>query len=774
MSTSHKPQRASTPTKKNGENYKEDKLTTSNYQKIITETGTSRGNIKSSVHKSTVMVTQLKIKDNEQTILNSTTTSSETSSNEKPLPNNETQMVDSRLSTIFEYSKEHDKSTTNKYGEETKSSETSNGDKNNNELTSKITNSMSEHIRTSLTTKPNDNIKISDAEIKLTTTTVNKNKMTQKEQSSSNKGTIEDHTKGNKEKSRTSNTKNNDHITKISQTRDSRLTSSAENIVISKSISEHSSTVHLEITPREIEFESTVEINGFKTSLRQGSTNEIELSQTTEFAKTNLSKLTQPSTIDGTNHNNPENTKGNSDTGGETTDIAKAPEIDNDIRLTKFELHSTKDVNPGKTTDSRLTSSAENIVTSKPIYEHSSTFHLEITPSENEFESTVEINGFMPKRTSLRQSSTKEKELSQTTDITNESLSKRTRQSTIEGTNPNNPENTEGNSNTGGETTNITKAPEIDNDTKVTKFELHSTKDANPGKTYVETYNTDKLTVTTKVSGIRHDEKQVETTDRTEDKIKTTKETDSKETSPNQPTDIMELIVSPERPKGQITQLNSNSYFTSALNKVIQSQAADENTDYDKNTQISTSFTFDTKTKTWKAGETTTKDHTSEQNKETMGLMNTNKVSEESVTPNKQASTKITKLISENEQTEKSKQSTMEGNKETLDIGYDAKTFGIDQDPTSTATSTLTTPCVCPTASSLSPSTQSTTPGILTTSGSCFCPDITPSTVEEETSTNMPEMKGRRRRRKEISEMDLYVDNFDQKIMKKMPFLKSY
>jgi hypothetical protein len=46
--------------------------------------------------------------------------------------------------------------------------------------------------------------------------------------------------------------------------------------------------------------------------------------------------------------------------------------------------------------------------------------------------------------------------------------------------------------------------------------------------------------------------------------------------------------------------------------------------------------------------------------------------------------------------------------------------------------------------------------------------------LSEETSTNMPEMKGRRRRRKEIDEMDLYVDNFDQKIMKKMPFLKFY
>ena len=177
-------------------------------------------------------------------------------------------MVDNRLSTIFEYSKEYDKSTTNKYGEEvmgkeTKSSETSNGDKNYNELTSKITNSMSEHIGTSKTTKPIETIKMTDAEIKLTTT-VNKNKMTQKEQSSSNKGTIEDPTKGNTEKSRTSNTENNDHITKISQTRDSRLTSSAENSVTSKPISEHSSTVHLEITQSENEFESTVDINDFK------------------------------------------------------------------------------------------------------------------------------------------------------------------------------------------------------------------------------------------------------------------------------------------------------------------------------------------------------------------------------------------------------------------------------------------------------------------------------------------------------------------------------
>jgi len=38
----------------------------------------------------------------------------------------------------------------------------------------------------------------------------------------------------------------------------------------------------------------------------------------------------------------------------------------------------------------------------------------------------------------------------------------------------------------------------------------------------------------------------------------------------------------------------------------------------------------------------------------------------------------------------------------------------------------------------------------------------------------MPETNGRRRRRREIEEMDLYVDDFDQKILKKMPFLKFY
>ena len=122
-------------------------------------------------------------------------------------------------------------------------------------------------------------------------------------------------------------------------------------------------------------------------------------------------------------------------------------------------------------------------------------------------------------------------------------------------------------------------------------------------------------------------------------------------------------------------------------------------------------------------------DYSNEQKEDTMGLMNTNTVFKESVTPQiKGSSTQINKLTSEKEQTEKSKHSTTEENKENLDIGNDAKTVDIYKDPS--FTSPVTTPCVCPTTSSLSTSTQSTTPGILTTSGSCVCPDITSSMVE--------------------------------------------
>jgi len=101
----------------------------------------------------------------------------------------------------------------------------------------------------------------------------------------------------------------------------------------------------------------------------------------------------------------------------------------------------------------------------------------------------------------------------------------------------------------------------------------------------------------------------------------------------------------------------------------------------------------------------------------------------------------------------------------------DAKTAEIGQDLTKT--SSMTPPCVCPSTSTTA-STQPTTPGIITPSGDCVCSDVANSLAEEETSTNMPITNGRRRSRKEIEEMDLYVDDFDQKILKKMPFLKFY
>merc|ERR1712106_948983 len=129
----------------------------------------------------------------------------------------------------------------------------------------------------------------------------------------------------------------------------------------------------------------------------------------------------------------------------------------------------------------------------------------------------------------------------------------------------------------------------------------------------------------------------------------------------------------------------------------------------------------------------------------------------------KQESTKITLK-------EKITEKTTSGgeNIKTLTIDNDAKPSAIDQTPPQTTT------CECPTTSTSSSTTQVTTPGILTTSGLCICPNSIDSSKEEETATNMPETKGRRRRRKEYEEMDLYVDKFDQKIMKKMPFLKFY
>lgn len=104
----------------------------------------------------------------------------------------------------------------------------------------------------------------------------------------------------------------------------------------------------------------------------------------------------------------------------------------------------------------------------------------------------------------------------------------------------------------------------------------------------------------------------------------------------------------------------------------------------------------------------------------------------------------------------------------------------IDNDPLTHVgqNTTGTTACVCPTTSQPtwenSTTTQSTSTGTTTFSGLCLCPGDGQLMAEEETATNMPVMNGKRRRRKEIEEMDLFVDEFDQKILKKMPFLKSY
>jgi len=105
------------------------------------------------------------------------------------------------------------------------------------------------------------------------------------------------------------------------------------------------------------------------------------------------------------------------------------------------------------------------------------------------------------------------------------------------------------------------------------------------------------------------------------------------------------------------------------------------------------------------------------------------------------------------------------------DIDNDSLTF---TDPNTNKT----TPCICPTASlttsGSSTTTQSTSTGTTNSSRECICPDGIQSLAEEETATDMPTMTGRRRRRKEIDNLDLFVDEFDQKILKKMPFLKFY
>merc|ERR1719206_1001225 len=93
----------------------------------------------------------------------------------------------------------------------------------------------------------------------------------------------------------------------------------------------------------------------------------------------------------------------------------------------------------------------------------------------------------------------------------------------------------------------------------------------------------------------------------------------------------------------------------------------------------------------------------------------------------------------------------------------------------SSISSSSTTPCVCPsTTISLGTTDGSTTTktGTTTASGECLCPDIF-GPAEVETATDLPATSGGRRRR-EWEEDDLFVDDFDQKILKKMPFLKFY
>jgi len=104
---------------------------------------------------------------------------------------------------------------------------------------------------------------------------------------------------------------------------------------------------------------------------------------------------------------------------------------------------------------------------------------------------------------------------------------------------------------------------------------------------------------------------------------------------------------------------------------------------------------------------------------------------------------------------------------------------GFDNDTLTNVTNNQTTTCYCPTTQQ--PTSEPTTPtsrptatGTTTLSGRCLCPGSVQSLAEEETATNMPNTGGRRRRRKDIEGMDLFVDGFDQKILKKMPFLGSY
>merc|ERR550517_2347136 len=79
------------------------------------------------------------------------------------------------------------------------------------------------------------------------------------------------------------------------------------------------------------------------------------------------------------------------------------------------------------------------------------------------------------------------------------------------------------------------------------------------------------------------------------------------------------------------------------------------------------------------------------------------------------------------------------------------------------------TPCICPSTTTSLGTTDgatTTTTGKTTASGECLCPDIF-GPAEVESATDLPATSGGRRRR-EWEEDDLFVDDFDQKILKKM------
>jgi len=100
-----------------------------------------------------------------------------------------------------------------------------------------------------------------------------------------------------------------------------------------------------------------------------------------------------------------------------------------------------------------------------------------------------------------------------------------------------------------------------------------------------------------------------------------------------------------------------------------------------------------------------------------------------------------------------------------------------DPVPDPASVSGSSSPCLCPSSTTTGADTTTTSPGTITASGECICPDLL-GQPEVETATNFPLTPGRQRRRRrgdlEDPDMDLFVDDFDQKIMKKMPFLKFY